>query len=111
MSRTLVLDVDASLHSLGNANAIDLTDWQEAIRFGCSWSTWKRFRTRLNDLMPGQYGTVCMGSGDFHHVSHLLLERLPHQAAFDVVVLDNHPDNMRFPIGIHSGSWVLHAAR
>jgi len=111
VSRTLILDVDASLHSLGNADAIDLTDWQEAIRFGCSWSTWKRFRTRLNDLMPGQYGTVCMGSGDFHHVSHLLLERLPHQAAFDVVVLDNHPDNMRFPFGIHCGSWVVHAAR
>ena len=111
MSRTLVLDVDASLHSLGNADAIDLTDWQEAIRFGCSWSTWKRFRTRLNELMPGDYGTVCMGSGDFHHISHLLLERLPQQTAFDVVVLDNHPDNMRFPFGIHCGSWVVHAAR
>lgn len=111
MSRTLVLDVDASLRNLDNAFVLDLAGWQEAIRFGCSWSTWKRFRNRLNEQLAGDYGTVCLGSGDFHHISHLLLERLPHPAPFDVVVLDNHPDNMRFPFGIHCGSWVLHASR
>jgi hypothetical protein len=111
VKRTLVLDIDASLRGLDHSTVLDLADWQEAIRFGCSWSTWKRFRNRLNELMPSDYGTVCMGSGDFHHISHLLLERLPHQAPFDVVVLDNHPDNMRFPFGIHCGSWVVHAAR
>jgi hypothetical protein len=111
VSRPLVLDIDASLHGLDNAIVADLADWQEAIRFGCPWSTWNRFRSRLSEQMPDDHGTVCMGSGDFHHISHLLLERLPEHAPFDVVVLDNHPDNMRFPFGIHCGSWVLHAAR
>jgi hypothetical protein len=27
------------------------------------------------------------------------------------VVFDNHPDNMRYPFGIHCGSWVWHASR
>jgi arginase family enzyme len=51
---------------------------------------------------------VFMGSGDFHHVSFLLIERL--QRAVQVVVLDNHPDNMRYPFGIHCGSWVSHVS-
>ena len=28
-----------------------------------------------------------------------------------MVVLDNHPDNMRFPWGVHCGSWVRRVAR
>ncbi len=111
MNRPLVLDIDASLHGLDESRMLDLADWQEAIRFGCSWSTWQAFRQLLAERMPRHHGTVCMGSGDFHHISHLLLERRQQESPFDVVVLDNHPDNMRFPFGIHCGSWVLHAAR
>ncbi len=29
---------------------------------------------------------------------------------FQVVVIDNHPDNMRFPFGVHCGSWVRRVA-
>lgn len=58
-------------------------------------------------------GCAFMGSGDFHHVTliplHRLCRRLP-PASLDVVVFDNHPDNMRYPFGIHCGSWVSHAA-
>lgn len=111
MMPPLVLDIDASLHGLDDATTIALGKWQEAIRFGCSQATWQRFRQHLAAHLPEAYGTVCMGSGDFHHISHLLLERQASQAPFDVVVLDNHPDNMRFPFGIHCGSWVMHAAR
>ena len=111
MNQPVVLDVDGSLRGLEDTQTIDLSDWQEAIRFGCSWSTWKRFRRLLNERLPASYGPVCMGSGDFHHISHLLLDRICHSEPFDVVVLDNHPDNMRFPFGIHCGSWVVHAAR
>lgn len=109
MTPTVVLDLDASLCALENANVVNLTDWQEAIRFGCSWPTWKKFRQMLHEVLPVTCGTVCTGSGDFHHISHLLLER--QSGKFDVVVFDNHPDNMRFPMGIHCGSWVAHAAR
>lgn len=111
VSQPIVLDIDDSLRGLEDAQQIELSDWQEAIRFGCSWSTWKRFRTFLNERLPADYGPVCMGSGDFHHISHLLLDRMSRSEPFDVVVLDNHPDNMRFPFGIHCGSWVAHVAR
>ncbi len=107
----LVLDLDRSLQELTSPTRIALTEWQEAIRFGCSWSTWEKFRRALQAQLPSVHGTVCMGSGDFHHVTHLLLERCVLSQPFDVVVFDNHPDNMRFPFGIHCGSWVVHAAR
>jgi len=107
----LILNVDGSLAGLESVPEIDLTEWQEAIRFGCSSATWQSFRAHLDARLPATYGTVCMGSGDFHHISHLLLKRLETREPFDVVVLDNHPDNMRFPFGIHCGSWVMHAAR
>jgi len=32
------------------------------------------------------------------------------RSPFQVVVLDNHPDNMRFPLGVHCGSWVRRVA-
>lgn len=111
MTQAIVLDIDGSLHGLEGTQTVGLVDWQEAIRFGCSWSTWKSFRKVLTKRLPDRYGPVCMGSGDFHHISHLLIDRVCHSEPFDVVVLDNHPDNMRFPFGIHCGSWVAHAAR
>src|SRR5439155_18181003 len=55
---------------------------------------------------------VFMGSGDYHHVSYILIERLRRlNVSVQVVVFDNHPDNMRYPFGIHCGSWVSHVSR
>lgn len=110
MPPPLVLDLDGSLDGLDGAPRVELQHWQEAVRFGCGMATWRGFAAELRAALPATHGTVFMGSGDFHHVSHLLLENLAPQGPFDVVVLDNHPDNMRFPFGIHCGSWVRHAA-
>lgn len=56
---------------------------------------------------------VFAGSGDFHHVTPLLLERAVERAGEPVTVLhfDNHPDWARFAPGRHCGSWVGWAAR
>ncbi|MGO4777376.1 arginase family protein, partial [Lysobacter sp. 2RAB21] len=55
--------------------------------------------------------TVFMGSGDFHHLSLPLIERAARGVArMQVVVFDNHPDNMRFPFAVHCGSWVSRVA-
>lgn len=110
MTGPLILDIDGSL-SAQPAIRIDLGKWQEAIRFGCTWPTWHCFQRDLERQLPAEFGTVCIGSGDFHHISHLLLQQLHPAEPVDVVVLDNHPDNMRFPFGIHCGSWVMHAAK
>ncbi|TWF47399.1 arginase [Neorhizobium alkalisoli] len=49
-----------------------------------------------------------MGSGDFHHVTALLIAEA--LAGFDrratVIHIDNHPDWVRFSGGLHCGSWV-----
>ncbi len=56
-------------------------------------------------------GCVLLGSGDYHHVTQLLLERLPSDEPIHLIVCDNHPDNMRYPFGIHCGSWVYWASK
>ncbi len=103
MSRTVILDFDGSVAGLDGAEMIDLRNREEEIRFGCA-------EAALRALPPFEpAGIVFMGSGDFHHVSAELIAR--QRRRVQVLVLDNHPDNMRYPFGIHCGSWVAHVAR
>ena len=114
----VVLDLDRSVGPLPDEHRLPLHDWQEAVRFGCGLPRFRRFARLLDTRMPafGAHGTVFMGSGDFHHLSLPLVARciaaqgFTAQRPLRIVVLDNHPDNMRFPFGIHCGSWVRHAA-
>lgn len=52
-----------------------------------------------------------MGSGDFHHVTSLLLDLALENASemVTVVHIDNHPDWVNFDGGMHCGSWVNRA--
>lgn len=109
--RPLILDFDDSIGEIDNADRILLSNWQEAIRFGCSLGKLQALGRLLDPQLPRDYGTVLFGSGDYHHLSYLLLTRLEKLGPFQLVVFDNHPDNMRFPFGIHCGSWVHRAAR
>jgi hypothetical protein len=111
----LILDFDASVLPLDDKETrIALNDWQESIRFGCSWRDFSRLEDHLRTVLPEQYACVFTGSGDFHHLALFLLRetarRFPERESFDLVVCDNHPDNMRYPFGLHCGSWVSHAA-
>ena len=106
----VVLDIDGSVGMLSNSVVLPLGAWQERIRFGCGMRTFGDFSRTLDRTLPDNHGTVFVGSGDFHHVSHALIARRAADGIFKVVVLDNHPDNMRFPFGIHCGSWVRHVA-
>lgn len=81
------------------------------------WSraaTLDRLRRRLaRDLPLAAAELVFAGSGDFHHVTPLLLERAVARFGGPVTVLhfDNHPDWVRHAPGRHCGSWVGPAAR
>ena len=114
MTRPVVLDFDASVPFLGPEEIrLPLADWQEDIRFGCAFERYVALENHLDGLMPDDYGPVFTGSGDYHHLTLYLLKRLLRRgvaADLDVVVCDNHPDNMRYPFGLHCGSWVSHAA-
>jgi Arginase family len=97
--------------ALEGAAVVPAAGWQERIRFGC---TRRELRAFGEALLPGRtegFGTALLGSGDFHHVSLLLIERLASSGPFRVIVFDNHPDNMRYLFGIHCGSWVRQACR
>ena len=107
----IVLDLDRSVGALDGAIRLPFHDWQESIRFGCGWRSLRAFDRVLGAQLPERYGSVFSGSGDFHHLSYLLIRRLSAHAPFRVLVFDNHPDNMRYPFGIHCGSWVRYVAR
>lgn len=112
----VVLDVDGSVGPLVQEKRLALAQWQELVRFGCGLRSFRRFSQAVHEQLPALHGTVLMGSGDFHHLSWPLIERCIAQKGFSakhplrVVVLDNHPDNMRFPWGVHCGSWVRRVA-
>ena len=106
----LVLDFDGSVGVPPGAAVLPLAHWQQRIRFGCTLRSMAALRHALTAGLPADPGPVFTGSGDFHHVSLLLIERLAERGPLDVIVLDNHPDNMRYPWGIHCGSWVSHVA-
>lgn len=115
MRSPVVLDFDRSvLPFCPDELRIPLADRQETVRFGCSQAVLTQLSADLEARLPDHPGCVLTGSGDFHHVSLPLLQRLdrilPPQSLV-VVVCDNHPDAMRYPFGIHCGSWVAHACR
>lgn len=110
MNPPVVVDLDGSVGTLPGATVLGLTDWHERMRFACSMRVYRDFTRVLDASLPAAHGAVFLGSGDFHHLSHALISRHRAERPFTVVVLDNHPDNMRFPFGIHCGSWVRRVA-
>ena len=107
----LVLDFDGSVRGLPGAMHIPLHDWQERIRFASRWSHLRELSAHLASRADWTRRCVFTGSGDYHHLTLLLLQLLPNQRPLRLVVCDNHPDNMRYPFGVHCGSWVYWASR
>ncbi|MBB1602598.1 hypothetical protein A9977_21420 [Variovorax sp. UMC13] len=111
----VVLDLDDSIGPLAGELRIPLQERQEALRFGCGLGVMRGLAETLDARLPAfeRHGTVFMGSGDFHHLSWPLVARSARgreRGSLRVVVFDNHPDNMRFPFGVHCGSWVRRVA-
>ncbi len=83
--------------------------WAEEARYYSSFAALSRLGHELAPVL-GKDTVLLPGSGDFHHLSYLMIRNISDKAVH-VVVFDNHPDNMFFPSGIHCGSWVYHVAR
>lgn len=111
MRDAVILDFDNSVGPLPGADLIPLDEWQEVIRYGCSLRDLDRLEAALDRRGLDLPRIAFLGSGDFHHLSYLLIRRLESEGPFQVVVFDNHPDNMRYPWGIHCGSWVHHVCK
>ncbi len=123
--RGAVLHLDAALIrqqrlveqvAAGGGRTLDARDLGPALRLWSRRSTLDRLRDRLREALPAADGPMAVftGSGDFHHISPLLLERAIEAAgvpAVTVLHFDNHPDWVQFGRGVHCGSWVGWAAR
>ncbi|WP_343596166.1 hypothetical protein [Acinetobacter sp.] len=112
LRQTVVLNFDDSTGIPEGALNLDLSSWQETIRFGCKWNQFNQLSEYLNHQLPlnTELGCVLIGSGDYHHLTQYLLNRFDDTQSFHLIVCDNHPDNMRYPFGIHCGSWVYWAS-
>lgn len=107
-----ILDLDGSVAALPGETRHDLGAWCERLRFACSQRALREFGDVAAATLPSAHGPVLIGSGDFHHLSLTLIARAAaaQRTPLEVLVLDNHPDNMRLPWGVHCGSWVAHVA-
>jgi arginase family enzyme len=107
----LILDFDGSVLPLPGSRRLPLADRQEDLRFSCSLRALNGLDDQIGAAIK-DHAVAFLGSGDYHHISHLLIRRHARIGqALQVVVFDNHPDNMRYPFGIHCGSWVWHVSR
>lgn len=122
--RPVILDLDGAFEGQGDLVAevlgadgarVPARDLGPALRLWSRPPALTALRQRLGESTTrAGPDLVFTGSGDFHHVSPLLIERAI--AASDagpvtVVHFDNHPDWVLFDNGLHCGSWVGQAAR
>lgn len=81
---------------------VDMRDIGPQARFWMGSKVRARIWTRIKDS-PKNSATF-LGSGDFHHVSEILISQF--DEPLSVIVFDNHPDWDILPIRLNCGSWV-----
>jgi hypothetical protein len=117
--RIIGLDLDDGLRHKPRLRAacegvVDLTGESQALRLFCRRTAAAPALAKILEARrrwPGPWLSLG-GSGDFHHLSLMLLETLPEQTApFTLVLVDNHPDWFRLPPRYHCGNWVAGALR
>jgi hypothetical protein len=104
--------LQADVGRIADRPPVDLREWGPRIRLACGFRRFQRFSDELvtrRGTSQGRPAVVLYGSGDFHHVSLALLQRLP--GPLNLLVIDHHPDWMRGVPFLHCGSWLHHAAR
>lgn len=100
----------------GGGQLLNYCDLGPALRLWSRPPALDRLRQRLAAALPADFGPalVFSGSGDFHHITPLLLERALAAAGnprVTVLHFDNHPDWVKFSPGSHCGSWVGQVCR
>ncbi len=113
-----ILDLDGSIHRDAcqaaarwqSVRVVDLRDLASRLRLWSGRRAIEETRRRLHaePILCGPTVTV-VGSGDFHHLTPLLLERA--REPITVIHFDNHPDWVRLAPRWHCGSWVNQALR
>ncbi|MGH8111985.1 MAG: hypothetical protein ACREPL_08655 [Rhodanobacteraceae bacterium] len=107
-----LLDTDGSVDADALAAAapwssitrIDLRDIGPALRLWSRRTNIDAARERIAAAPDPRPSVTFLGSGDFHHLAALLIERV--SEPFSVLHFDNHPDWVRLAPRWHCGSWV-----
>ncbi|HEU0277012.1 MAG TPA: hypothetical protein VFQ95_04235 [Rhodanobacteraceae bacterium] len=107
-----ILDTDGSVDATVLADAapwasiatVGLRDLAPALRLWSRRRTIDLARARIAVAPDPRPSLTFMGSGDFHHLAALLIERVAEP--FSVLHFDNHPDWVRLAPRWHCGSWV-----
>ncbi|MDD5085182.1 MAG: hypothetical protein PHE61_03955 [Candidatus Omnitrophica bacterium] len=74
------------------------------------WSTERTASEIRQELKPGLRNSITfLGSGDFHHITSLLLERFDEPLV--LIDFDYHPDWVITPPRLHCGSWLTESAK
>lgn len=116
--RLHVIDIDGSVAlqeplrrriDAGAATRIDAGDLAGRLRIVASHDAKVALLERLAERdRPGDGPPVYFyGSGDFHHLTAILLGRV--EEPVTIVHFDNHPDWVRFPATVNCGAWVNRA--
>lgn len=94
-----------SLRAQYRAEIVDFEDIAPLARLWMNSKIRKAIQQRLINTR-GDAVTFC-GSGDFHHISGVLLERI--EEPFSLIVFDFHPDWAALPPRWGCGSWLRQA--
>ncbi len=85
-----------------NPSIVDLKKIAHSCRL---WLDDKTARAVQNTLQPEFKNSITLlGSGDYHHISSLLIEQF--QEPLTVIIFDFHPDWDVLPPRLGCGSWV-----
>ena len=114
-----ILDLDASLMAQptlcaaldqGGVRRLWLRDLAAQLRIVARRDTLAELRRRLTEddrAHPAQPRVDFFGSGDFHHLTAVLLASF--REPLTVIHIDNHPDWVRWPRTFNCGGWINRA--
>ena len=108
LSLTRILNLDDSvvrqkkLIERFKPSITDLTGIGPAARLYSNEAVYSRIREFLNPRLKNS--VTFLGSGDFHHITGLLINQFDEDIS--VISFDRHPDWDTMPPGISCGSWV-----
>ncbi|MBS0556606.1 MAG: arginase, partial [Proteobacteria bacterium] len=104
------LDAQASLPAIApwqSVSTIPLRDLGPRLRLWSRNRTIRLARERIAAQVPDGPALHLLGSGDFHHLAAVLMEKACEPIT--IVHIDNHPDWVRLAPRWHCGSWVNRA--
>ena len=113
-----ILDLDGSLAAQASlrtvapwtsVSTLPLSDLGPRLRLWSRNRTMDRARERIAAGARPEPTLSLLGSGDFHHLAVLLMERA--SAPITIIHIDNHPDWVRLAPRWHCGSWVNQALK